>query len=417
MSQSKGKVSKALLLFLFQPFFGFLASLKNLDSRAGKFIFVAFATLWGYSQSFSYPPADVYRLGAAFCQYGIYEFSTIVDLFKEGNILDVYLLIINYFVHLFSENAKVFFALLGLFYGSVCYETLSSLIKERRNGRSATLSHILFLMFATASLANLSMPRYWTAAWLATLVFIKTTQGKKKWGWLALLLPFFHFSFVPIAIVLIFITLLNNTGNKLTNVLFASVSIMFILSFLLNQSYVARLIPQEFFEENSKIASKLGYVSNEALGIDVVKETSTYREANNIITGIFQFLMKIGSFILLLFFQLHRKYLKNDQKTDITYFGVLIIAFVAYYMSIIPGVGWRYINVLWLMLYVLLYRYYDIVGLVYPNRILLLLYGINIYTIAFMFYVTYRTVDLLLFYAPLPFVITHGIGFPPVCFV
>ena len=65
----------------------------------------------------------------------------------------------------------------------------------------------------------------------------------------------------------------------------------------------------------------------------------------------------------------------------------------------------------------MLYRYYDIIGMVYPKRMLLVLYGMNIYTIAFMFYVTYRTVDLLLFYAPLPFVIIHGIGFPPVFFV
>ncbi len=417
MSQSKGKVSKALLLFLFQPFFGFLASLKNLDSRAGKFIFVAFATLWGYSQSFSYTPADVYRLGAAFCQYGIFEFSSIVDMFKEGNILDVYLLFINYFVHLFSDNAKVFFALLGLIYGFVCYETLSSLIKERCNGQNNILTHILFLMFATASLANLSMPRYWTAAWLATLVFLKTSQGKRKWCWMALLLPFIHFSFVPIALALIIIAIISNVSNKPTSVLFICVSVMFVMSFLLNQSNVARLIPQEFIEENSKMASKLGYVSNESMGIEVVKETSAYREANNIVTGVFQFLMKIGSFLLLLFIQLHQKCVENEKKLSNTYFGVLIIAFVVYFMSIIPEVGWRYINVLWLMLYVLLYRYYDIIGMMYPRRMLLLLYGMNIYTIAFMFYVTYRTVDLLLFYAPLPFVIIHGIGFPPVVFV
>ncbi len=417
MSQSKGKVSKALLLFLFQPFFGFLASLRNLDSRAGKFIFVAFATLWGYSQSFSYPPADVYRLGAAFCQYGIYEFSTIVDLFKEGNILDVYLLIINYFVHLFSDNAKVFFALLGLIYGVVCYETLSSLIKERRNGHNRILSHILFLMFATASLANLSMPRYWTAAWLAALVFLKITQGKRKCGWLALLLPFIHFSFVPIALALIIIAVFGFLNNKPTSVLFICVAVMFVMSFLLNQSNVARLIPQEFIEENSKMASKLGYVSNETLGIEVVKETSAYREANSIVTNVFQFLMKIGSFLMVFYFQLRRKNIEDNKKLSNTYFGVLVVAFVAYFMSIIPEVGWRYINVLWLVLYVLIYRYYDIMGMARPGRWLLALYGMNIYTIAFMFYVTYRTVDLILFYAPLPFVIIRGIGFPPVYFV
>lgn len=100
-----------------------------------------------------------------------------------------------------------------------------------------------------------------------------------------------------------------------------------------------------------------------------------------------------------------------------TYISVLALAFVVYFMTIIPSTGWRYVNVLWLMLYILLHRYYDVFRPVQLRKVLLPLYAMNIYTISFMFYLTYRTVDMLLFYAPLPFVIIHGIGFPPVYFV
>jgi len=70
-----------------------------------------------------------------------------------------------------------------------------------------------------------------------------------------------------------------------------------------------------------------------------------------------------------------------------------------------------------MMLYVLLYRYYNVFRPVQFGRVIFIMYIMNIYTISFMIYVAYVTVDLILFYAPFPFVIIHGIDFPPVNFV
>ncbi len=411
------RTTRAFVLFLIQPFAGFIASLKVMDTRIGKFIFITFCTLWGYAQSFTYTSADVYRLGATFCQHGIYDFSAIISMFAEGRAVDGYLLVVNYLVHQFSNNAKVYFAFLGLIYGWFCYSVLASLIKETTNGSSKQLVHILVLLFATASFANLSMPRYWTAAWISALVFLKITQGKKRWVWGAIVLSLIHFSFVPIAVALIAIALANNSLSNIPKVLFWAVLVMFLLSFVMPETVIARLLPEDMINENAKLASKYGYVSGEGGDDMVLKEVSAYREANGIVTRLFHFLMKTGSFFLLVYFHLRRNTIRNDKKVWITYISALCVAFVAYFMSIIPSTGWRYINVLWLYLYILLYRYYDLFR---PNKfqnLTLGLYAMNIYTISFMFYVTYRTVDLLLFYAPLPIVIIHGIGFPPVYFV
>ena len=184
----ENKATSAAILFLFQPFVGFLASLKVLNSKVGGALFIAFSTLWGYAQSFTYTSADVYRLGASFCQHGIYDFSTIVTMFAEGKAIDGYLLVVNCFVHQFSNNAKVYFACLGFIYGLFCYSVLVSLVKEQKNGSGRYLTHFLILLFLTSSFANLSMPRYWTAAWISALVFLKITQGKKRWAWGAVIL-------------------------------------------------------------------------------------------------------------------------------------------------------------------------------------------------------------------------------------
>lgn len=416
MAQGTNTNTTSFLVFIFQPFIGFLMSLKNLTSKSGRIIFIAFATLWGYSQSFTYTPADVYRLGAAFCQYGIYDFSTIVDMFAEGKAIDGYLLLSNYLIHLFSDNAKVYFAWLGLVFGIVCYETMAQLVKERKNGRNRIFGHIMFLFFVTSSIANMAMPRFWTAAWLAALIFLKVTQGHKRWGWLSLLLPLIHFSYIPISAILLIITWSNRLLSLIPNTLFWVVCIMFLLSFAMPKTVIRQLIPEEMIDDSPKLASKTGYVS-ESQKLKVEKERSAYREANGIVTRSFHFLMKAGSFLMLLYFHRRRSIIKNDKKTWMTYISVLALAFVVYFMTIIPSTGWRYVNVLWLMLYILLHRYYDVFRPVQLRKVLLPLYAMNIYTISFMFYLTYRTVDMLLFYAPLPFVIIHGIGFPPVYFV
>lgn len=175
MTRGTYKNANPLLLFIFQPFVGFLVSLKDFTSNQSRTIFVAFSTLWGYAQSFSYTLADVYRLGAAFCRNPIYEFQSVVGMFADGEAIDGYLLVVNFIVHQFSNNAKIYFAVLGFLYGIFCYEVLASLAKERSGEKCANLSHILFLCFVTSSLANMAMPRYWTAAWISALVFLKIT--------------------------------------------------------------------------------------------------------------------------------------------------------------------------------------------------------------------------------------------------
>lgn len=409
--------TSSLLLFVFQPVVGFLSSLNNIDSKVGKFIFITFSTLWGYSQSFTYTPADGYRIGAGFCQYPIDDFTVFIKMFTEGNAIDGYLLITNYLIHLFTDNVKVYFALLGFIYGLLCYYTVVSLIKERENERSSFLNLILFLLFATASFANMSMPRFWTAAWFAALVFLKITQGKKQWAWLVFLLPFIHFSFVPIAIGLLVIGVLSNLLDTVSPLLFWTMCLFFIFSFIIPETTIARFIPQEMLDDNSRLTSKMGYISETINQNAILEESSAYRKANNIVTSLFQLLMKLGSFVLLVHMYLRRNILNKNAKTNFTFNTVLLMAIITYFMSIIPSTGWRFINILWMLLFILLFRYYDVFRPKSFGKTIISLYVINIYTISFMFYVTYRTVDLLLFYMPLPFVIMHGIGFPPVYFV
>lgn len=415
MSHKSSGSSNALIVFLIQPFVGFLMSLKHFGSKLGGFIFIAFATLWGYAQSFTYTPTDGYRVAARFCQFPVRSFSEIINDLAEGNAIDIYLSVINYFVHWFSNNPKVYFAVLGFVFGLFCYWTLSALAKEQ-TFKDKFLSHLLFLLFVTNSFSWLTAPRFFTASWIAVLVFLKISWGKSRWVWLAIVLPLVHFSFFPISLILFVVAFSKKLLPFFSSFMYITVLIVFVLSFILPETVIAGLIPQEALDESTKLASKYTYVSG-VHSDRLFQENSAYREANVFITNFFHLAMKVGSFLILTLLFLRRNKLKKNQLVWTTYNMTLPVAAVVYYMSIIPSSGWRYINVFWLILYIVLFRYYYVFKPQKFYRLTVCLYAINIYTISFMFYVAYRTVDFVLFYAPLPFVIMSGIGFPPVYYV
>ena len=416
MARKKG-IILPIVFFVIQPFLGFLISLKSFASRRGGIIFVLFSTLWGYCQSFTYTPTDGYRLAANFCTFPITGFGQIVDMIRDGKVIDIFLPLANWLTHQVSDNPKVYFALLGFVFGLLCYKTLAGLMRESGGERNRTQGCILLMMFVTSSLANLTMPRFWTASWLAAYVFLKISRGENRAALLAILLPFVHFSYWPIAAVLIVTALFKTYFVRFQNILFAAVCVMFLISFVMPVTVFQRFIPSELVDSNSKFSSKMVYISGDEEDAPVGVELSAYREANTIVTKTFQILMKAGSFIALIALYLQRRRFAGDKLLRETFTSVLILALAVYFMSIIPETGWRYIWLLWLGLYIMLYRYCGEFRQRQAINWLLPMLVMNIYNIAFMFYVTWRTVDLILFYGPLPLVVSSGFGFGPVQFV
>lgn len=415
MSGNERKRPNALFVFLIHPFLGFLVSLRSIETRMGAFVFIAFSTLWGYAQSFTYTPADGYRIGAGFCQYPEMRFGRIIEALVNGDTIDIYIYAANYLVHQFSDNVKVYFALLGFVFGLLCWLTLSNLYKEGEWKRNS--SWLLFLLFITASFSNLSMPRYWTAAWFAALVFMQVSSGRRYYAVMAVLLPLIHFSYIPVAIALIVISLFNRSLQSYEKILFFTALAFFVISFILPQSIIESLIPDEAFDNSAKLRSKSVYIQENTYQTTYVAVQSSYRIANNFVTKLFQYLMKIGSMVCLFLFHRKRNKIRKNDLIYSTYICVLTISIVLFFMSTIRSTGWRYIWVLWMFLYILLIRTNNILPIINFKRYLSLLVLINVYTISFMFYVAYRTVDPILFFGVSPMVIAHGVGFPPVFYV
>lgn len=406
-----------LLLFVFQPFLGFLVALKNMKSHWGLIVFVLFSTLWGYSMTFDYPPSDCYRLAASFCTYPIKSISDISYMLDGGNLVDVYLVFMNYITHLLSDNPKVFYALLGTVYGIFCGLSLHFILKERKGKGNFDLTLLLFLLFAIASFANMSMPRYWTAAWIIFYSSLRVNKGDNIWliGVCSTLL--IHFSYLPYVIVVVaYFLFFKKIVKKKENLIFALMTICFLSSFVLNERIIGKVVPMETMEENEKLNAKMNayvYADNPT----TTAPQSLYRQTNNLVTKTSHLMLKVSAFFLLVGIRRRKNDLMCDHRVESVYRFVLVFSCVAFIMSIVQEVGWRYIWVLWMFLFYLIYLLYDLNRIPYFRKWNVVLTLLNIYNISFMFYLTYRTISTTLFYAPTLYIISQGVGFGPVRFV
>ena len=404
-----------LFLFFIQPFLGFLFAIRNLTRTQNCIVFILFAALWGWSMSFEYTPADNYRIAAVFCQRPIIDFEEIIERQEEGKSVDIYLSVVNYLVHKYSDNAKAFFAVLCTVFGIFCLASIRYVIIHRVNKNNLYLILFAFMMFSTASLAYSSMPRFWTAAWVMTFTTMNLMDKNYKWIPLLVLLPYIHFSFLPISLILVGAIFFSDFFRKHEKILFYMFCIVFLISFVLPESVLEYIIPDSMLEGDKAMSKYDSYVNtNKLAGRQVVREVSAYREANSIVTHLFQIVMKLAAFAVILVIRKYKNYYKSDLRIQKMYIFLLMLGSVCFFMSILRHVGWRFVWLLWLPLYYLFYVVYD----VYKPRIIhkygYLIIFVNIYTISHMLYVTYRTVDLHLFFMPLYNIIERGINFPPV---
>ena len=162
-----------LLLFLIQPFLGFILAIKDLRRRTNAIVFVLFSSLWGYCMTFTFPPSDCYRIAAVFCHLKYRSFEHVLQRYDDGKLVDFYLATMNWLIHKFSNNAKVFFCGLAFVFGLCCLATLREVLLSRKYSNDQYLKCIVLLLFCTASFGHLAMPRFWTAAWLSAFVTIK----------------------------------------------------------------------------------------------------------------------------------------------------------------------------------------------------------------------------------------------------
>ena len=351
------------ILFIL-PWISYLISLINLKSRISAFIFIFFAGFFGYSIGFTNTSVDSYRYAEAFMRFERPDsYLSIIQMYLDGELRDIYRNSLFYIVSFFSRSANVVYALAGLIYGSLAYLSLRIYIYER-GSQTNRYTLVLALIFITyCSLSNINAFNFNTAALLAFCsTYNLIIKNKKIWLIGIFLTPLMHYSFalfIPVILILKLGMPFTYNSVKVNTIVFYVFIVTFILSFFLSTnlfdiSFISRLdiLP-------GGITNRIDYVNS-----DDVSEIVENRVGNSLFLKVLSYFNNLISFYVLIVVLYINKYIKNNNTGGFVEINMLFTFVLLYYsfahIAISFPSGSRFMAIGHMFLVLLLSRFYRI---------------------------------------------------------
>lgn len=233
-----------LTLFIISPFFSFIYSLKNANSKSSYIIYFIFGIIFCWHMEPN-PNAAHYddltgikerflsnRITTEYLQVQISEFFS----FSGDGEKEIYEIFLNWLTRQFSDNPHLFFALASIPFLIFFLKCLKRITNDPKFNNSIVCLIILALFVLPRDIITVQNPRYCTGMWLVVLaIFIYYLDKRKKILACLMLLSsvLFHSGFW--ATVAIFIACEFISKFHKTSVIFFYISIPF--SFLALDAY------------------------------------------------------------------------------------------------------------------------------------------------------------------------------------
>ena len=419
---------KALLLFLVNPLIGFINAMKNLDRRWNGLVFILFYALFGYAISFNLTSADSYRIAARFCQQD-FDFRLIWALYREGGITDVYLLFMYGIIQLFTRNPKILYGILGAIMGVFSYLSIKQLYVIWKEGRDRYFYMLVFFFFLTISFFNVNGIRFWTATSWFSFFAIRYLYFNKKTALVGVIFtPLFHFGYLIGVGGFLAFALLHRIIKNSSFYYFAMI-VTFAISMVVPNTMAGDIMgsmgDSEELSSNAAINRKSrNYVYSEENAqkkeeAAQYKERSLYREANSLFTKTFDYVNKIGMVIMLTVLYRRRRSIIQDKMQSRFFNYVLFsfaLGFLACFMVASGGRFIRLANMMYVFWLFTVFRSNVMVNSKWRSYVKVL-FLLNFYAIAFLFFNAPRLVTPIFWFLPPIFTIMNGIGFAPIDFI
>lgn len=372
-------------LFFILPIAGFITALLNIRSKSSAFVYVAFAMLFGYAISFSDTSADSYRYAEAFSRFdNTLDYNKIVELYQNGELRDLYRLLLFYVTSIFTSNPKIMYAFAGLVYGIFSYLALRVFVNERGKNWDIFTFILALLFFNYISLANINGFRFWTGA----LVLFYSTYNytiKKKALWFIgiLVTPLFHYGFILVVPILILYRvvqplLYNEKGVK------SIILYIFIIAFGASWILGTNSINIGFLAE-SDVLGAAGSRMTQLNSQDMASLVENRREGSFFLSvqKYFDYGIKLFVFVAIIYLYKLLKKMKGN-KTDYTRFFAFVLFFYsfAFIATSFPS-GTRFLNIAHLFLFLFLAKNYAI----YKKRSIknLIIYSLPVFSFNIVF--------------------------------
>lgn len=381
------KIAKLGVPFFFiLPWVGFLVSLCDVKSKSSRFVYLCFAMLFGYAISFSDSSADSYRYAEAFARFdNTIDYKKIIQLYQDGEMRDLYRLLLFYFTSIFSNNPKVMYAFAGLVYGIFSYLNLKIFVQYSR--KLDKYVFILALVFFTyISLANINGFRFWTGGLILFYsVYNYIILRKKAWIVGIMITPLFHYGFmlmVPLLILYSFIHPLLYSSNGVK----PAIIYIFIGSFFASWVLGTNSIDLSFFTQSNVLSGQIGERLDFVNSAEVTNIVES-RKQNSLFLGVqkyFDYAIKIYVFISVLYLNRLLKKIKGDKKiyTNVLAFVLFFYSFT--FIAVSFPSGSRFFDIAHLFLFILLLKFHSNCKNIKLNKLILWALPVFSFNIAFV---------------------------------
>lgn len=320
-------------LFFLLPLGGFLTALYNIRSKASAFVYIAFATLLGYAISFSNDSADSFRYAVVFSTFdNTLDYNTLVQLYRNGELRDLYRVLLFYFTSIFTNNPKVMFAFAGLVYGIFSYLILKLFVQIRDTKLDRYGFILALVLFAYISLVNVNGFRFNTGAVLFCYAAYKfVIERRAVWLIGILVTPLFHYGFILIAPLFLFYRFVHPflyDQEGVRSALFYLFIASFIASWLLGTNSINLGFITQTDALSGAVSNRLNYVnSEETAGLyESRKDSSIFLTVKTY----FNYGIKIYIFIAILFLNKLLKRMSGAGKIEYTNFFAFILFFYSF---------------------------------------------------------------------------------------
>lgn len=414
MFKKIGGLSIPLLFIL--PVAGFIMSLFNVRSKSSAMVYVGFAMLFGYAISFSDTSADSYRYAEAFSRFdNTLNYNTIVQLYRDGELRDLYRLLVFYFVSLFSHNPKVMYAFAGLVYGIFSYLSLLTFVRERGKILDRYVFVLALVFYTYISLSSINGFRFNTGAlvlFYATYNFF--IHKKKVWVIGIIITPLFHYGFiliVPVLLLYKFVHPLLYDSDGVKPILLY----VFIITFMASWFLKTNFINLSFLSNTAALNGAVGYRLN-YLNSDDITDLVNSRKSTSLFLGVQQYFLnaiKIYIFISVLFLNKLLKRMKVGNKIEYTnlFAFVLFFSSFAFIANSFPS-GGRFMAFAYLFFAVCLVKFYSIYKNKDIKKIIFIALPVFLFNIAFTnFMLPYLILTPTFWYGNIFWIIIEGLGF------
>lgn len=325
------------LLFLLSPLFGFIYSLKRINTKSSFVIFFLFSLCFGVCFTPDKNPSN-YIDGQSYKEHFLLDTKISSTTYKENwkqyisfetSDKDFYFNTISFLVSRLTDNYHVFFFCIAFVFSFFSLKTFKYLTNEKEFDNSY-MTILFCYLFMYIGIFNINGLRFWTGYWVAMYALFKIFRDCNYKYILLIFLAAFCHGTLWLIFPIVLVAMISKRVQYIWIIMYFLSFIVGELSFVLIDN-VSGYLPQ-FLQ--SLIDS---YTSEEYIAERNAEGTGYW-----IVGEIFKYVVRVFLFITMCIIISNKKIINADNRTNKLFTLLLVLATFSNLMINVPSLGARF---------------------------------------------------------------------------